>query len=220
MPTSRIHFDEEMARIFHDVLAMGIRVEEDLGRAILAFRTRDANLAREVKLGDKEVNAMQVRLEDHTASLLATQQPVARDLRELVAVIKIASELERLGDYAVHLAKASIKLADEPLDGPVERILEMADNGAAMIHEACSALMARDAGAARACATRDAEIDLLHKTVVGEALELLKAQPDRAKATAKLLATASAMERLGDHVTNICESVIYAVDGSREELNH
>ena len=107
---TRILFLEELNRVRHDILTMASRVEQDLGNAWDALRNNDGELAREVKAGDAVVNAMQLKIEDQAAVLIATQQPVARDLRELVAIFKITGNLERAGDHTVHIAKAALKL--------------------------------------------------------------------------------------------------------------
>lgn len=210
---------EEMNRIRHDVLAMSVRVEEDIMRAVEAFMTGNAELAREVKAGDAVVNALQLKIEDQAAILIATQQPVARDLRELVTLFKVTDNLERAGDHAVHLAKAAIKLAGGPAAGQAERLRRMAVQGRDMVHGAVSAFLDQDVEAARRVAAQDDAIDAEHHALVEEVLGLMKADPAQVKAATKIIQTSGYLERLGDHMTNICEAVIYMVEGRREELN-
>ncbi|HRY80723.1 MAG TPA: PhoU domain-containing protein, partial [Spirochaetia bacterium] len=119
---TRIQFMEELTRLHHDILAMGTRVEEDLRRALEALRTGNLDLVQEVKAGDEVINALQIKIEDQTAVLIATQQPVARDLRELVTVFKVTDNLERIGDHAVHLAKTARRLAEDPYGQSLERL--------------------------------------------------------------------------------------------------
>ena len=216
---TRIHLMDEMNRIRHDILAMGTRVEEDLAKARAALKEQDVELAGEVKAGDAIVNAMQLKIEDQAAILIATQQPVARDLRELVALFKVTDNLERAGDHAVHLAKAAIRLSGETPFRQVERLDRMAAIGGEMIRGAVSAYLDRDAEAARRVAAMDDGIDQEHKLVVEEVLGLMKGNPDLVKRATKLIQTSSFLERLGDHMTNICEAVVYMVEGHHEELN-
>ncbi|MDR1302838.1 MAG: phosphate signaling complex protein PhoU [Treponema sp.] len=219
MENGRIFFLEEMNRLRHDILAMASRVEEDLGKAITAFKHNDAALAQEVKATDAVVNAMQLKIEDQTAILIATQQPVARDLRELVSIFKLTGNLERIGDYTVHTAKAALKLSGEPAFRALERLERMAATGTEMLRAAITAYLNQDAQAARAAAALDDRIDAEHKALTEETLRLMQEHPDLIKKAVRLLRTSSFLERLGDHITNICEEVIYMVEGTHEELN-
>lgn len=220
MAQSRIHFQDQLNQLRHDILVMGTRVEEDLRKAILACRTRDVELARLVRAGDPEINAMQAKAEDQAAILLATQQPVARDLRELVTIIKVVADLERIGDYVSHLAKTVMKVGDRPQEESILRLLsEMGEKGSNMLSHAMSALLGSDDDLARTTAAEDAGMNALHRQVVGEILELMKIAPEDIGIEARLLRTANFLERLGDHITNICEAVVYMVSGVHVELN-
>ncbi len=216
---TRIQFNEELNRLHHDILAMGLRVEEDLRKALESLRSGDAGLADEVRASDALVNAMQMKIEDQTAMLIATQQPVARDLRELVTIFKITDNLERIGDHAVHLAKTAKRLTEDPFPRPLDRLERMAATGCSMIRDAVSAYLNQDEALARATASRDDEIDADHKAFVGEVLALIGENPKRAKQATKLIATSGYLERLGDHVTNICEAVVFMTSGEHAELN-
>jgi phosphate transport system protein len=215
----RAHFEEEKRLVREDVLRMGVRVEEDLRKALSAFKTRDRALAEEVKADDPIVNHYQVLVEDRCASLIATQQPVAQDLRWLVSSIKIVDELERIGDHAVHLAKASLKLEGEPYIEALGNLERMAETGCAMIRGAVEAYLELDAGKARATAAMDDSVDAEHKALMTERLTYLHDNPDKARQGTKIIQTSGFMERLGDHVTNICEAVVYAAEGRHVELN-
>ncbi|MDR1948466.1 MAG: phosphate signaling complex protein PhoU [Spirochaetaceae bacterium] len=216
---TRMFFLEELNRLRHDVLAMASRVEEDLGKALTALRDDDTELAREVKAGDGVINAMQLKIEDEAAMLIATQQPVARDLRELVTIFKITGNLERAGDHAVHLAKAAMKLSGEPPFRSLEHLERMAETGREMIRAAIDAYLSQDAQAARQAAALDDRIDGEHKELTEEVLSLMKERPELIKKAIRLLNTSGFLERLGDHITNICEGIIYMVECKHEELN-
>jgi phosphate transport system protein len=198
---------------------MAARVEEDLGKALSALRNNDAELAKEVRAGDAVVNAMQLKIEDEAAIVIATQQPVARDLRELVTIFKLTGNIERIGDHAVHLAKAAIKLSGEASFRPLEHIERMAETGKEMLRAAIGAFLSQDAEEARKAAALDDKIDAEHKTLTEEVLSLMKEHPELAKKAVRILNTSSHLERLGDHITNICEAIIYMTEGRHEELN-
>jgi phosphate transport system protein len=216
---TRIHFIEELSRLNHDILAMGTRVEESLRKAVEALKTQNVELAREVKASDELINALQLKIEDQAAVLIATQQPVARDLRELVTVFKVTDNLERAGDHAVHIAKAAIKLSGEPPFRQVERLCRMADIECGMIREAVDAYLNHDSDAARRVAAMDDQVDAEHKQTVREVLELIRERPDQVERASRLLASSGFLERLGDHMTNICEAVVFMVEGRHVELN-
>ncbi|HOX47919.1 MAG TPA: phosphate signaling complex protein PhoU [Spirochaetia bacterium] len=216
---NRIQLMDEMNRLHHDLLSMGTRVEEDLRKAIEALKRQDVELAKEVKADDAVVNALQLKIEDQTAVLIATQAPVARDLRELVALLKVTDNLERAGDHAVHLAKAAIKLSGEPPFRQIERLERMASVGCDMVRGAVGAYLNRDVEEARRVAALDDGIDGEHRALVQEVLELMKERPDQVQRAARLLTTSGFLERLGDHMTNVCEAVVYMVEGSHVELN-
>ncbi len=216
---TRIHFLEELARLNHDILAMGTRVEESLRKATEALRGQNVELAREVKASDALINALQLKIEDQAAILIATQQPVARDLRELVTVFKVTDNLERAGDHAVHLAKAAIKLAGEPPFRQIDRLCAMADKECGMIRGAVDAYLNMDADKARLVAAEDDAVDTEHKQLVREVLELMRERPEQIERISRLLTTSGFLERLGDHMTNICEAVVFMVEGQHVELN-
>jgi len=216
---TRILFLEELNRLRHDILTMATRVEEDLGKALSALRTNDTELANEVKASDPVVNALQLNIEDKAAILIATQQPVARDLRELVTIFKVTSNLERAGDHAVHLAKAAIKFGKGPAFRSFEHLEKMAETGQEMIRATISAYLSQDSEAAREAAALDDIIDGEHRMLVEEVLNLVKEQPKLVKKALRIINTSSYLERLGDHITNICEGIIYMVEGKHEELN-
>jgi len=214
-------FLEELNRLRHDILAMATRVEEDLGKALSALRNNDAELAKEVRASDAVVNAMQLKIEDEAAIVIATQQPVARDLRELVTIFKLTSNIERIGDHSVHLAKAAIRLSkrDAAPFRAQEHLERMAETGQEMIRAAVSAYLAQDSQAARNAAALDDKIDREHKALTEEILNLMKEHPSLVKKAVKIIHTSAQLERLGDHITNICEAIIYMVEGRHEELN-
>ena len=216
---TRIMFLEALNRLRHDILSMATRVEEDMGKALSALKSNDKELAKEVQANDAVINAMQLKIEDEAAIIIATQQPVARDLRELVTIFKLTSSLERIGDHAVHLAKAATKLSREKLFQYREHLERMVETGQVMLHEAISAYLAQDPAEARRVAAMDDIIDHEHKVLTEEILNMMKEHPNMVKKAVRLLNTSGYLERMGDHITNICEAVVYMTEGRHEELN-
>lgn len=216
---TRIHFVEELSRLNRDILTMGMKVEENFRKALEALRSRDEELAREAKAGDALVNALQLKIEDQAAVLIATQQPVAHDLRELVAVFKVTHNLERAGDHATHLAKLAIKFREEPAFRQIETLAEMVERCCAMIRGAVDAYLNNDVAKAREVAAMDGEVDRLNKEVVKDVIELIRERPEQVDRATRLLTNAGYLERVGDHMTNICEAVVFMVEGEHVELN-
>ena len=217
---TRTMLHEEMNKLRRELTLMASRVEDDLGKALAILRSGGDELAKEVKESGKIVDALQLKIEDMALALIATQQPVARDLRELVTVFRITSSLERVGDYGIHLVKGAVKLSARPPFRSIERIERMAEAGQEMLKAAFSAYLAQDTDAARKAAALDDKIDSEHKALTGEVLSLMKEKPELVKAAARLLRLSGYMERLGDHITNICEGIIFMAEGRHEELNH
>jgi len=210
---------KEMEDLRRELTFMAARVHENLGKSLAILKTGNDEMADEVKNTGKIIDEMQIRIEDMAMVLIATQQPVASDLRELVTVFKLASNLERIDDYGIHLTKAAIKLFDRPSLLSMEKIERMAETGHEMLKTAFSAYLAWDNNAARNAAAMDEKIDKEHKALTDEVLTLIKDRPDMVKPAARLLRLSGHMERLGDHITNICEAIVYMTEGSREELN-
>jgi len=211
--------NEELNNLRQELTLMFARVTEDLGKAIAVLRSGSKELASEAKESDKIVDALQLKIEDMALVLIATQQPVARDLRELIMVFKITSNLERIGDHAIHLVKAAVKLSSRPPFRAIERIECMAETGREMLREALAAYIGQDAAAARSTAAMDDKIDSEHKALTEEVLVLMKEQPQLVKAATRVLKLSGFMERLGDHITNICEGIIYMAEGRHVDLN-
>ncbi|MDR1429191.1 MAG: phosphate signaling complex protein PhoU [Spirochaetaceae bacterium] len=219
MENKRAVFSEELETLRRDILAMSSLVEEGLGKALAAFKENDKELAKAVKKGDAAVNAMQLAIEDAVVMLIATQQPVARDLREIFTILKITVNLERAGDHAVHLAKTAIKLSGKAPFRAMERLELMVKTGQEMIRASASAYLKQDPAAARKAAALDDIIDGEHKKISEEILQLMKGHPELLKKALRFLHTSGDIERLGDHITNICEAIIYMTESKHEELN-
>jgi len=206
---------QDLESLHSDIEAMALRVEEDLRKAILALRSRDGVLAARVKADDRRVNSLQGSIQDFAVSLIATKQPVARDLRELVASIRLADRLERSGDYTVHLAKTASRLGEGCWPHQCELLARMGEIGCSMIQQMIEAWLAKDLEAARSCIARDKEIDELHHRLIGLTLAMIKDRPMEAEEAVRLIRTSGFMERLGDHIANACELIEYTVEGTQ-----
>jgi phosphate transport system protein len=211
--------DREERAIREILLRMGSIIEERIRLTVEALETHDADKALLVIRGDEEVNALQIEAMDHVVLTIATQAPVARDLRYLMTLDRIGSHLERIGDSVANVAKRARELAPEaPLDGQIG-VPEMGRLAAQFLAEVMRALTDADADAARRVSVRDDEIDTLYHRAVDRVMELAKADPGNVERAMRLLIAARYMERVGDHITDIAEDVVFLSSGRHEDLN-
>lgn len=215
----RATFDRALDRVKDDVLRLGALVETALEHSGRAMRDRDAELADEVRWDDAGVNELQREINTEITTLIATQAPVAGDVRELLALYHAAAELERMGDYAVNIAKLAQQLAAEPEIPMLPQIPQMERICREQLHAAMRALVDISEEEARAVCRRDDEIDQLYNSVYEDALALMTSAPERARQATHMLFAAHHLERLGDRVTNIGEDVVYLATGQVEDLN-
>ncbi len=214
----RAHYQESLARLHGGILELATYVEGELQKALAALLRQDTVLAGEILREDPEVGRRQLEVEDQCITLIATEQPVARDLRELMASMKIVSNLERIGDHAVHLAEVAIRHAGETYLGAIADVERMAHLGIAMLRDAMNAFRDRDSAAARAVAARDDEIDALHDRLVQRLLNDMYANRDNIGQALSLLTLTRFLERLGDHVASMCEWTCYGIEGEHVRL--
>jgi phosphate transport system protein len=207
------HLQRELDKLKRKILALGALVEENLRLAVQAIEARDATKARRVIATDMEIDEVEVEVEEECLKLLALYQPVAKDLRFIIAVVKINSELERIGDLASNVAERAEQLAEEyPV--PVPRSLPViADRTRCILEAVLDALVQQDAVAARRVLAADDEVDALYKDLLEELKAELRADLDHLDAIVLLFSVARYMERLADHATNIAEDVMYMVEG-------
>jgi phosphate transport system protein len=215
----RATFDRALNAVKEDVLRLGALVEESLERAGRAIRERDTDLADRVRWEDAHVNDLQREINNDITTLIATQGPVARDVRELLALYHASAELERMGDYAVNIAKLAQQLASEPEMPILPQIFQMERICREQLRAAMRALVDISEEEARSVCKRDDEIDHLYNSVYEDALEIMTSAPDRARQATHMLFVAHHLERLGDRVTNIGEDVVYLATGQVEDLN-
>jgi phosphate transport system protein len=216
---SRTLLDDEERLIKDAILRMGSLVEVAVRRAAESMVAHDVDLARQVIESDPIINELQRGVTRLIVVTIATQNPVARDLRYLLTLDHVASELERMGDHASSVAKQVLKLAPEPpLRGWVH-LPEMAERGAELIHGVLRALVASDEQAAREVAAKDDDIDLLYHATFDECVALMQADPGNVERAARIIIASHYLERVGDRATNIAEDIVFLVSGEVEDLN-
>jgi len=206
-------YDEELGRLSNMIVEMGGLAESQLAAAIEAVSERDSELARRVIGGDDRVDQLERDLNNLAIRLLALRQPMARDLREIVAALKIGSDLERICDYAVNVAKRSIALAQTPPIQPAHSLPRMAHFALLEIKDVIDAYVARDADKAFAVWVRDEELDEMYASLFRVFLTYMMEDPRNIGPCTHLLFMAKNIERIGDHATNIAENVYYLVHG-------
>jgi phosphate transport system protein len=216
---TRTDFDRQLAEVQEDMLVMAGMVEAAIERGIDALKTRNVELARQIISDDANINRKRYDAEDKCLELIATQQPLASDLRTIVSVLHITVDLERMGDHAEGIAKIALMLADEPPLKPYIDIPRMAELTTGMLMDSVEAFKSRDTGLARAICDRDDEVDALYEQVYRELLTFMINDPRSIHRATWLLWVAHNLERIGDRVTNICERVVYLVEGRIQELN-
>lgn len=216
---TREALDREMRRIKDDVLRMGSLVEEALRGAVDALVRHDAAAATAVIVGDARINEMQRGIASAITATIATQSPVARDLRFLMALDHVTYELERMGDHAGSVAKQARKLAPLPALKRYVDLPEMGELVARQVHGILRALVEVDVDAARRVAAADDAVDHLYRRIFDELIELMRADPGNVDRGTRLLFAAYYAERIGDRVTNIAEDVVFLATGQIEDLN-
>ena len=215
----RAALDQEMSEIKDTVLRMGSLVEEAIRAAMAALVEHDAAAATAVIVNDRRINEKQREVSTMITRAIATQGPVARDLRFLLSLDHVSYELERMGDHAGSVAKQVRKLAPHP---PLNRYVDlpaMGELAAGLVGDILRALVDVDVAAARAVAARDDEIDGLYHKTFDEVVELMRADPANVERGTRILFAAHYIERIGDRVTNIAEDVVFLASGEIEDLN-
>ncbi len=212
-------FERELHKLQDEILVLGSMVEQAVIGAVEALKKRDLEAARSIYYNDRLINEKRYEIEQDCLTLIATQQPMARDLRLLAAILEIITELERIGDYAKGICKINYLLGTDPLVKPLVDIPRMAELGLDMLHRALGAFVERDAEAARAIPMEDNEIDRLYNQVYRDLLQIMIQDPQKIDRANYLIWVAHNLERLADRVTNICERIVFVVTGQIMELD-
>lgn len=215
----RSMFDRELAEIRRVVQEMAVRVDQQLRSAVTGLAERDAGLCLQVIRDDSFVNEMQRDLSTRISATIATQAPVARDLRVLLTLDHVSYELERMGDHASSVAKQGRKLAPQEPLRPAEDLPELGKRVGGLVTGIIRALVDIDMVAAREVAAADDDVDALYHRIFDEVLDLMRADPATVDRGARILFAAHYLERIGDRVTNIAEDIVFLASGEVEDLN-
>ena len=215
---TRETLDRKTQELLDEILLLGSMVEEAILNSVDSLKKRDLEAAQRVYEGDLNINKKRYEIENETLILIATQQPMARDLRVMASILEIAGELERIGDYAKGIALINIRIGDDPLIKPLIDVPRMADVTADMLHRALGAFVDFDTESAREIPKEDDEVDALYNQVYRELLTFMIKDPSTIDNATYLLWVAHNLERAADRVTNICERILFVESGELVEI--
>ncbi len=213
-------FENEIQQVKDDVLLLGSLVEHAIIGSVEALKKRDIKAAQQIIAQDREVNKKRFEIENQLMILIATQQPMAHDLRLLASTMEIISELERMGDYAKGIANINIRMGEEKLLKPLIDIPRMAQIGTDMLHRSLTAFVNEDVAAAQAIPAEDDEVDALYNQIYRELMLFVIQDPKTIERANWLLWVAHNLERVADRVTNICERTVFIATGEMVEIKN
>ncbi|MFM8369479.1 MAG: phosphate signaling complex protein PhoU [Chloroflexota bacterium] len=211
-------FESDIQQVKDEVLTLGSMVEHAIIGSVEALKKRDVKAAEKIIAEDKEINKKRFAIENQLMILIATQQPMAHDLRLLASTMEIISELERMGDYAKGIANINVRMGDEKLLKPLIDIPRMAEIGASMLHRALTAFVNEDVEAAKSIPVEDDQVDALYNQIYRELMIFIIEDPKNIERANWLLWVAHNLERVADRVTNICERTIFIATGEFGEI--
>jgi phosphate transport system protein len=211
-------FESEIQQVKDEVILLGSMVEHAILGSVEALKKRDTAAAERIIAEDSEINKKRFAIENQLMILIATQQPMAHDLRLLASTMEIISELERMGDYAKGIANINLRMGEEALLKPLIDIPRMAQIGTSMLHRSLSAFINEDVEAAKAIPVEDDEVDGLYNQIYRELMLIIIQDPKSIERANWLLWVAHNLERVADRVTNICERTVFIATGSFNEI--
>lgn len=211
-------FETEIQQLKDEMLLLGSMVEQQIIGTVEALKKRDIEASRRIREMDLQVNAKRYAIEEQVMIVIATQQPMAHDLRLLASILEVSGELERMGDYAKGIATVNIRMGDQPLLKPLIDIPRMAQIGTDMLHRALTAFVSEDVETAHAIPAQDDEVDDLYNQVYRELMMFVIQDPKTIERANWLLWVAHNLERVADRVTNICERTIFTATGEMKEI--
>ena len=214
----RKNFESEIQQLKDELLLLGSMVEQQIFGAVESLKKRDLTASRRIQEMDEQVNAKRYAIEQQVMIVIATQQPMAHDLRLLASILEVSGELERMGDYAKGIATVNIRMGEQALLKPLIDIPRMAQKGADMLHRALTAFVNEDMEIARSIPAEDDEVDGLYTQVYNELMMFVIQDPRTIERANWLLWVAHNLERLADRVTNICERTIFIATGEIKEI--
>jgi phosphate transport system protein len=212
-------FETEIQQLKDEIILLGSLVEQNVLDSVAALKQRNIEASEKVIDLDKKINAKRFELENQVMIIIATQQPMAHDLRLLASFFEVISELERMGDYAKGIGIINVRMGTQTLLKPLVDIPRMAEKGASMLHRALLAFVNEDAEVARKIPAEDDEVDALYDQVYRELMTYIMADPKNIERANWLLWVAHNLERFADRVTNICERTVFIVTGELTEIS-
>lgn len=213
----RKSFHESIKELKNDLLKMGSMVEEAIYKSVDALKKQDLDLAKQVLEEDDRIDDFEISLEERCTKLIALQQPVAKDLRTIIVISKLVTDLERIGDHASNIAGMALEIGTEPLIKPLIDIPRMTEIVARRLRESLDAFVNMDIKVAKRVAKEDEDVDILDEQILRELLTFMMEAPSTIRQATSLMFISRFLERIGDHSTNICERVIYMVSGERQD---
>ena len=211
-------FETELQQVKDNVLMLGSMVEQSILDSVESLKKRDIKASQKILEFDREINGKRFEIENQLMILIATQQPMAHDLRLLASTMEIISELERMGDYAKGIANINLRMGDQPLLKPLIDIPRMAQKGVDMLHRALTAFINEDVEVSRALPIEDDEVDALYNQIYRELMTFVIQDPKTIERANWLLWVAHNLERFADRVTNICERTVFIATGEMTEI--
>lgn len=211
--------DRAIKKLLNEILIQGSMVENAIKESVDALINRDVEQAKVIYEGDRQINKKQFEIEESVITLIATQQPMARDLRLLTAILEVTTELERMGDYAKGIARITVRLGQEILLEPISEIPPMAEVCVDLLHRALHAFVDKDAEAARTIPKEDDKVDAFYNRIYRELMNHMIADPSTIDQANHLLWVAHNLERVADRVTNVCERIVFVVTGELLEMD-
>jgi phosphate transport system protein len=215
----REKFEHDLRRLQDEILELGAMAENAVTESVRALKNQDLAKSRSIIDGDRLINEKRFMIENEALTLIATQQPMAGDLRTLAAIFEIATELERIADYAKGIANIAVMIGSEILIKPLVDVPRMAAKACDMLHRSLEAFLRQDVEAARALPREDAEVDALYDQIYRELITYIMADPKAIDQATRLTWVAHNLERVADRVGNICERIVFSVTGHGEELD-
>ncbi|MFH1259687.1 MAG: phosphate signaling complex protein PhoU [Elusimicrobiota bacterium] len=212
-------FQARVRDLEKELVEMGEMVIQAISRSVEALKSGDQDSAKKIISADKEINRVRWDIEEKCVNLMATQQPVATDLRDLIAILNIIVDLERMGDHAEGIAKIVLLIGTAPLVKPLIDVPKMAEKTVEMIRRSMEAFVKRDAEGAKSLCSEDDVVDKLHEQVYHELLGYMIKDPKTITGATYLIWVSHNLERIADRVTNICERIVFLVTGKMEEMN-
>lgn len=216
---TREHFSQQVMEVKHKVVRLGALVEDIIELAVTSLKNQDIEAAKKVYTDDDKIDELELEIEMECMRMLALQQPLAKDLRTVATALKIITDLERMGDHAVNIAKITLEIGKEPLIKPLIDIPKMAQIAQNMVKLSLDAFVNEDIKLAEKVAAMDEDVDNIYLSIFEEIIELISNNKNKIRQGTKLLFIGRFIERIADHTTNICERIIYMVTGELKEIN-